>query len=46
MAKIEAKVNSRYEVIIPKILSDKYHIHPGDYVELIKGKDKILIKKI
>lgn len=43
---MEAKVNSRYEVIIPKTFRDKYNIHPGDYIELIKGKDGIIIKKI
>ena len=39
-----SKVTSKYQVTLPKVIADKYNIHPGDEIEWIAAGDSIRVR--
>lgn len=38
-----AKVSSKYQVTLPKVIADQYHIQPGDEIDWIPAGDVIRV---
>jgi AbrB family looped-hinge helix DNA binding protein len=38
-----AKVTSKYQVTVPKVIADRYHIRPGDNIEWVPAGEAIRV---
>lgn len=38
-----AKVTSKYQVTVPRVIAEQYHIHPGDEIEWLAAGDAIRV---
>jgi bifunctional DNA-binding transcriptional regulator/antitoxin component of YhaV-PrlF toxin-antitoxin module len=38
-----AKVTSKYQVTVPKVIADQYSIHPGDDIEWVPAGESIRV---
>lgn len=36
-----AKITAKYQITLPKVIANKYHVHPGDEIEFVPEGDRI-----
>ena len=40
-----AKITSKLQISIPKVLTERFHFNPGDEIDFIAGSDSIRIQR-